>query len=381
MSNMRLRQLVVAQIGTLKIVLPEILHDPLEVVLHVRQWLERHEDIGLLIRIVSVCQLCDVARPDFGIHGAEGSGGFGNCDFEGTFGVVGAFGHHAKAIEVHVGARGYGDEGGVGDLVLFDELFQAGDGECPRRLEDDASIIVSQLDGIANLVSVHGDHPVHVLLTQSKRFSPNGLHGRPIGEQSHGGQRDDPSRGEGGGHARGVGSLDAVDLDCGTYLFDVGGDTGEHPTSAAADKDGIDRLANALFQYFECNRTLSGDHKRVVERMYHRQPLLELQPLSLHGRLVVIVPDKSYFHRLAAVLPHRIYLDARRGEGHANDRAAAEHPCGERHALGVVSGRAGHHASLQGGLGEGCHFVVRPANFEGEYRLGVLSFEEDGVVE
>jgi len=47
----------------------------------------------------------------------------------------------------------------------------------------------------------------------------------------------------------------------------------------------------------------------------------------------------------------------------------------------MISCRAGHDTAGKRRLGEGRHFVVRTADFEGEDWLGILSLEKDGVVE
>ena len=119
----------------------------------------------------------------------------------------------------------------------------------------------------------------------------------------------------------------------------------------------------------------------VVERVYHRQALLELKPLRLGRGLVVVVPHEPYLHSLPPVPTHGVHLDARRGERHAYHGAAPEHPRREGDALGVVSGGAGDDTPGEGVGGEGCHLVVRAADLEGEDGLGVLPFEEDCVVE
>jgi hypothetical protein len=47
----------------------------------------------------------------------------------------------------------------------------------------------------------------------------------------------------------------------------------------------------------------------------------------------------------------------------------------------MIPRRAGHDASREGGGWQRCHFVVCTTYFEGEDWLGILSFEEDSVVE
>ena len=129
---------------------------------------------------------------------------------------------------------------------------------------------------------------------------------------------------------------------------------------------------------------LSRDDELVVERVYHRQSLLPLEPPRLRGSLVVVVPDESHLHAPPlppAVSPHGPHRDRGRREGHAYHRAASEDARRQGHALRVVPGRARDDAAVEGGGGEGRHLVVRAAYLEREHRLGVLPLEQDGVVE
>lgn len=76
-----------------------------------------------------------------------------------------------------------------------------------------------------------------------------------------------------------------------------------------------------------------------------------------------------------------IDFDRGRGQRHANYRSASEAFGRQCHALGVISGGAGHDSAGEGRGGQGRHGVVGSAYFERKDRLGIFSFQEDGVVE
>mmetsp|Transcript_12002 Transcript_12002/g.22847 ORF Transcript_12002/g.22847 Transcript_12002/m.22847 type:complete len:408 (+) Transcript_12002:538-1761(+) len=342
MSNMRLCQLIVRQIRTQKVIFDKFLHNLFKIILHMYQRLKRNKHIGLLLRIEPIRQLRNVARPNLGIHGAERPGSFRDGNLQRTLGIVGAFRDHAKPIEIHIRAGSYGDERGSGDVVLLDVLFHSGDAERPGGFEDDTGIVVSQLDSITYLIRIHRYHPIHVLVTQPKRLRSDRFHRRSVGEQPDGGQGDDVSGGEGGGHAGGVGGLDAVDFDVRADLFDVGGDSGEHSASSAADEDGVDWLADALFEYFAGNSPLPRNHILIIKRMNHLQPLLKMQPRRLPRRLIVIIPKQPNLHRLPPMCPHGIHLNTRSRHRHANHRTTPQHLRRKCDSLRVIPGGARH---------------------------------------
>ncbi len=79
--------------------------------------------------------------------------------------------------------------------------------------------------------------------------------------------------------------------------------------------------------------------------------------------------------------PYRIDLDLRGRYRHDDGRATAQPLRCERHALGMVAGRGGDHAGRQSLAGKARHFVVGPAQLEGENRLQVFPLEQDAVAD
>ena len=82
--------------------------------------------------------------------------------------------------------------------------------------------------------------------------------------------------------------------------------------------------------------------------------------------LVGIIIGITNQYRLCAIFTHRLHLDVRCGLGHHNGRLNPHLTRREGDPLGVVSGRGGDHATRQLLLTEARHFVVGPAQLEGE---------------
>jgi hypothetical protein len=104
---------------------------------------------------------------------------------------------------------------------------------------------------------------------------------------------------------------------------------------------------------------LAGDQVEVVEGVDVHEPL---RCDELARLFVGVVPDGSLKDDLGAVASGRGHL---RGGGvlrHADHRPDAEHRGGERHALGVVSGRGADDAAIPLLLGEARELHERPAN-------------------
>ena len=82
--------------------------------------LQADEDVGFLVVAVAVVELSDVAAAEQVDEFEEAAALFGDGNGENAFvafAQFAAFGNVAQAVEIHVGAAGYGDEGLVLDAV------------------------------------------------------------------------------------------------------------------------------------------------------------------------------------------------------------------------------------------------------------------------
>ena len=100
----------------------------------------------------------------------------------------------------------------------------------------------------------------------------------------------------------------------------------------------------SLPQDFHGDRTLSGDHVRIVERVHEHQPALAGE---LDGALVGLIVIVAVQHDFAAQIGDRLHLDFRRRQRHDDERGDAARARTERHALGVVAGGGANHAALR----------------------------------
>ncbi|MNM68223.1 hypothetical protein D3C81_797750 [compost metagenome] len=86
-------------------------------------------------------------------------------------------------------------------------------------------------------------------------------------------------------------------------------------------------------------------------------------------------------HHLAATRTYTFNLDFRGGLGHHDSGLDPQLTGGQRHALGMVAGRGGDHATGQFFRRQLGQFVVGTANFEGKHRLQVFTLEQDVVAQ
>ena len=86
-------------------------------------------------------------------------------------------------------------------------------------------------------------------------------------------------------------------------------------------------------------------------------------------------------NHFTAERPNRADLHLRGGARHHDHGPAAELAGTQGHALGMVAGAGGDHATAELLLAELCHAVVRPPQLEGEHRLKILTLEQHRVAE
>ena len=133
-----------------------------------------------------------------------------------------------------------------------------------------------------------------------------------------------------------------------------------------------------MAQNLGADRSLPGDHERIVERVDERHAGLGHQRVAVRLGLVVAVAGQ---HHLSAHRPHRIHLDPRRRLRHDDDRAQTELLRRERHALRVIAGAGGDDAARPLLVGEMRDLVVGAAQLEAEDRLQILALQQHLVVE
>src|SRR5690606_33530310 len=121
-------------------------------------------------------------------------------------------------------------------------------------------------------------------------------------------------------HRVGVDGLHADNAGFGSQLLDIGRYTGNQAAPADWNEHRVDGFG-VLTQNLHTHRALTGDHIRVVEGMDEGELFLLFK---LHGVLVGVGVAIADEHRFTAQCLYRIDLQAWRGRGHDNHRAAAE---------------------------------------------------------
>lgn len=111
--------------------------------------------------------------------------------------------------------------------------------------------------------------------------------------------------------------------------------------TAAADRDKYAIDMGILLQQLQRQRTLPGNHHRVVERRYPGKALL-LRQLDSFG--LGFIKVRAVQQHFAAEAAHRIDFDIRRGGWHDDQRLHAQARSRESHALRMITRRSGNHA-------------------------------------
>ena len=133
-----------------------------------------------------------------------------------------------------------------------------------------------------------------------------------------------------------------------------------------------------LAQDLHPDGALSGDDVRIVVGVHEGQLAAPFERFRMPIRLVVRV---AHQHHLGATGSDGVDLDAGRGDGHDDCRAASQALRRERDALRVVAGGCRDHPALQRSVGERGHLVVSAAQLEGEDGLHVLPLEQEVVAD
>ena len=342
--------------------------------------LQTDEDVGFLVVTVAVVELGDVAAAEqvdeLEKTAALFGDGYGENAFV-AFAQFAAFGNVAQAMEIHVGATGYGYEGLVLDAVAGGIGFQAGKGERACWFGDAAGVVEDVFDGAADGIGVNGDDVVQEVAAEAEGFFADDFDGGTVGEEADVFEADDFSGFDGLLHATGVVCLHADDFDAGADLFDERGNARRQSAAADGDEDGMD-VVGTLAHDFHADRALSGNHVGVVKRGDVGQFFFFCQ---LHRVIVGIVVGNAFEDDFSAAAFDGVDFDFGRGFGHNDDGAAAQTLCRKCDALCVVARAGGDDAAGERFFGQLRHFVVRSADFEGKHGLQVFAFEQDVVVQ
>ena len=219
----------------------------------------------------------------------------------------------------------------------------AGDGKRAGWFEHCPRILENILDRRANGVGVDQNHFIDIHLTEAKGFLADVLDRRPIGKQPDVLQSDALAGVQRTRHGIGVGSLDTDDPGFRPQTLDVSSDAGNQAAAANATEDRMNGL-RVLAQDFHADRTLPGDHLRIVERMHESQLLgfLEFECV----RVGVIVGLARQDH-LGASRLHRLHLDLRRRRRHHDHRPATHLVRGQGDALRMIPGGRADYPALE----------------------------------
>ena len=134
----------------------------------------------------------------------------------------------------------------------------------------------------------------------------------------------------------------------------------------------------ALSHDFHSDRSLPGNHLRVIEGVDEGETLLQTASLGFLGTLVIGLTMQNH---LTTKGPNRSRLHLRCGAGHHDHRTTAESASTEGDALGVVAGARRDHATTEFISRQLGHPVVSAPELEGKDWLQVLSLQPDAVLQ
>ena len=279
--------------------------------------------------------------------------------------------HHARhGDHVHVAAG----EDACHALALGGQVLGGRNREQAGVL-DDHLVVLDHIEERDNqLVVVHANHVVEVLLQVGEDLVAHLEHGGAVGDGVGAGELDHVAGLECRREARRPRGLDADDADLGVVELGEGRDAAGQATAAHGHEDGVDE--RQLLDDLHGDGALPGGHRGVVKRRDVGEALLLGQ---LHGALLGVVEDVAVENDLGAVALGPLDLDERRGGGHHDDGARTGVRGGVCHALGVVAGTRGDHAAVELLLGELRDLVVRAAQLVRAGALHVLGLEPHAV--
>ena len=197
-----------------------------------------------------------------------------------------ALSHKSQAIKVHVRATRHCHKGLPRKAMGFCIRLHAGDRHRSRWFRHAPGVQEDVLDGGTHLVGVDQYVVVNKCPAQSKRFRANSFHRGAIGKQSNLGQRDSFAGAHAAHHRIGINHLYTYYF----YFWAHGLHERRHSRrqSTAADRHEhrVDR-SGMLAGDLHTNRSLPGDHIRVVEGVHKRQPLRHGQDVGVNLRFRV----------------------------------------------------------------------------------------------
>ena len=295
-------------------------------------------------------------------------------DLDNAAGLLQALGDDAgKGGDVDIAARdnGHGLERGVN---LAEE--EGGNTGGSGALGNGLLAFQQGHDRCRDLVLGNRDDVVHIFLHDAE--------GQVAGRQNMDAVGDGGAVLDGGDLAGAVGHkhgrhgrrLHADDLDIGTHGLDGNGNAANKTAAADGDDDLLD--IGELLKNLEADGPLAGDDIGVIEGVGKGVALFPGQALGFAGGIVI---DARYQNDIGAVAARGLHLQDRRALRHADHRTDAELGRRERHALGVVAGRAGDDPVTGLLRREIADLVVGTADFERAGLLQVLGLDEEVFAE
>jgi len=283
----------------------------------------------------------------------------------------------AQAVEVHVRTAVDAGQYLAAQSLALDILLHAGHAERPGRFDDRAILVEYILDGGAYLVGIHQNDLVHIFTHQIEGVFTDLFHRYTVGKDADLRQHHALAGLDRIVHGCRIIRLHTDDLRVGRIVLQIH----RHAGDQAAAADGHEHRIHIVFhlpQQLFGDRSLSGNDLRIVVGMHEMHAGFLAQPGGMGRGIGIGVAEQ---HDCSTQSFHSTDLDVRRGGGHHDGRLATAMRGTHRHTLRMIAGRGADDTTGALRIAHLCDLVIRTAQFEREYRLHVLAFEQNFIVQ
>ncbi len=278
--------------------------------------------------------------------------------------------------------------------------LERGDGQRPRRLGDDALVLIQVEHRRAHGALVDLGHPerpgAQAVVAQRRdqrqvrvgddlgaepgddrvRHVADPFHGGSVDERIHFRQGHRPARDEGSGHRRRPGRFHPDDRGVRRLLVQVRRDAGQAATAADRNQHQV-RRRRQLIEHLPGDGALTRRGAGVVERRDHRRAGPRDVLRGRRGGRVEGVTRRDEFDERPAVRADPVPLLLRGPGGHVDPAPDPHRPARVGHALCVIAGTGRHHTRLAFRRGELRHDVVGAAQLVRAHAGEILALEID----
>ncbi|CAB5619288.1 Uncharacterised protein [Escherichia coli] len=221
-------------------------------------------------------------------------------------------------------------------VVLSDVFFHPRQRQRPGRFRYRAHIFKQVFHRRTDRIAIDGNNVVEIFLAQTEGFVTDTFYRHAFSKETHARQIHRMTGIQRRLQAGGVFGFDGNHFDLRHQLFDQHRHARRQTATAHRHKHAVEVCV--LLEQLQGQRTLSGDHHRVIERRNPGKALLLRQFNRFGFGFIKVSAVQQHF---AAKAANSINFDIGSRHRHDNQRLQAQTRRGERHALSMVARRSG----------------------------------------